>query len=144
MPRPTPVRDAIRSLVSNGSRHTWSLEQMLDAVRAGGQSADPSSVFRAALALQHEGILERVELGDGRSHYEARQDHHDHIRCEICGAVAEVPDCLLTESDTAVETSTGYAVSSHRLVFSGLCPSCRRDRATGPRRVRGTPRRTAG
>src|SRR6266851_9064232 len=77
VPRPTPVRDAIRELVSNGSRHTWSLEQMLDAVRAGGQTADPSSVFRAALALEQDGTLEKVELGDGRSHYEARTAHHD-------------------------------------------------------------------
>jgi Fe2+ or Zn2+ uptake regulation protein len=123
------VRNAIRQLVTNGSRHTWSLEQLLDAVRAGGQSADPSSVFRAALALEQEGTLEKVELGDGRSHYEARTEHHDHIRCERCGAVAEVPNCLLTESDTQVETSTGYRVKSHRLVFSGVCPRCRRDRA---------------
>jgi Fe2+ or Zn2+ uptake regulation protein len=106
---------------------------MLDAVRAGGQTADPSSVFRAALALEQDGTLERVELGDGRSHYEARTAHHDHIRCERCGAVAEIPNCLLTESDMQVETSTGYRVKSHRLVFSGVCPRCRRDRArTGP------------
>lgn len=135
VPRPTPVRDAIRSLVANGSRHTWSLEQLLDAVRASGQSADPSSVFRAALALEQEGTLERVELGDGRSHYEARTDHHDHIRCERCGAVAEVPDCLLAESEVQVQDSTGYRVKSHRLVFSGLCPRCRRDRAARPARA---------
>jgi Fe2+ or Zn2+ uptake regulation protein len=112
-------------MVTNGARHTWSLEQMLETVRAGGQSADPSSVFRAALALMEEGVLERIDLGDGRSYFEASSDHHDHIRCDSCGAVAEVPDCLLTESETAVETSTGYAVTSHRLVFAGLCPSCR-------------------
>jgi Fe2+ or Zn2+ uptake regulation protein len=123
-----PVRDAIRALVANGSQHTWSLEQILEAVRGAGQSADPSSVFRAALALERDGTLERVELGDGRSHYEARREHHDHIRCDRCGAVAEVPNCLLTESEAQVETSTGYRVRTHRLVFTGVCPRCRRDR----------------
>lgn len=127
MPRPTPVRDAIRKLVTNGDRRPWSLEQMLDSVRASGQTADPSSVFRAALALIDEGLLVRVDLGDGRSHFEPSGAHHDHIRCDSCGAVAEVPVCLLTESETAVETSTGYTVTSHRLVFSGICPICRGD-----------------
>jgi Fe2+ or Zn2+ uptake regulation protein len=125
MPRPSPVRDAIRQIVDGGSRHTWSLEQMLEAVRGGGQSADPSSVFRAVVALEQEGALERVELGDGRTHFEARRDHHDHVRCDRCGAVAEVPDCLLERSATRVESSTGYIIRGHRLVFSGVCPTCR-------------------
>lgn len=127
----------------DGPQHTWSLEELLDAVRTAGQSADPSSVFRAVVALEREGTLERVELGDGRSHYHARRSHHDHILCRECGAVAEVPSCVVEGSDQRVARATGYAVEQHQLVFSGLCPVCRpNDRVAAvslPREVGGVP-----
>jgi hypothetical protein len=45
--------------------------------------------------------------------------------CDDCGAVSSLPDCLLQRAEAKVEKGTGFAVTGHHLVFSGLCPACR-------------------
>jgi hypothetical protein len=64
-----------------------------------------------------------VDLGDGRQRFEAKTEPHEHIRCQRCGRIAEVPDCHLGDSASRVRQLTGFVVTQHRLLLSGLCPS---------------------
>ena len=86
--------------------------------------ADYSTVFRAVAGMEREGLIDRIDLADGKAHYELRDKHHDHVRCDSCGKVAEVPGCVLEDAAAGVQTSTGFKVTSHHLVFTGLCPAC--------------------
>lgn len=89
-----------------------------------GTPADPSSVFRGLTRLSDEGILTEVQLGDGKARFEAVRDHHEHIHCSECGTVAAVPGCLVDQADPHVERTTGFRVTGHRLVYTGVCPGC--------------------
>jgi Fur family ferric uptake transcriptional regulator len=124
MPRPSPVTDEVRRLLETDERHVWSLDELLASVRSSLGAADYSSVFRAVSTLERDGILDRVDLGDGRARFEMREDHHEHIRCERCGRVAEVPVCVLDDASAQVRKLTGFEVTSHRVVFAGLCEEC--------------------
>jgi len=88
-------------------------------------SADFSSVFRALERLEREGDVLRIDLGDGKSRFEAVGEHHEHVRCERCGNVEAVPGCLVEAATPIVERRTGFRVTGHRLLFSGVCPNCR-------------------
>jgi Fur family transcriptional regulator, ferric uptake regulator len=125
MARPSHVRDSVRELVERSDRHDWSIEDLQAGVLATGLSADFSSVFRAVSRLEQQGVIGQVQLGDGRLRYEPAGRHHDHVRCDECGAVSSLPDCLLQRAEARVEKGTGFAVTGHHLVFSGLCPACR-------------------
>lgn len=125
MARPSHVRDSVQRLLEGGDRHDWSIEDLHEAVLASGLSADYSSVFRAVTWLHRSGAIRRVNLGDGRLRFEPAGHHHDHVRCESCGTVSSLPECLLESAGARVEKGTGFAVTGHRLVFSGLCPNCR-------------------
>jgi Fur family ferric uptake transcriptional regulator len=124
VPRPSPVSDAVRSLFDGEARHVWSIDQLHEVVRSALGGADYSTVFRAVTALEREGAVRRVDLGDGKTYYEVGDDHHEHIRCDSCGRVAEVPGCVLDDATSGVQRSTGFVVTSHHLVFSGLCAQC--------------------
>jgi len=124
MPRPSPVSDAVRNVFEGQDRHAWSIDQLHDAVRTVLGGADYSTVFRAVATLEREGVIQRIDLGDGKAYYEAEIEHHEHVRCEACGRVAEVPGCVLEDATSAVQSSTGFVVTSHHLVFSGLCATC--------------------
>jgi Fe2+ or Zn2+ uptake regulation protein len=126
MPRPSPVRDALRDLFAIPEHRAWSLDELVSGVRARIHAGDYSTVFRAVAVLEDEGLIDRVDVGDGLSRYEARAGHHEHVRCESCGRVAEVPGCVLEDAAAGIEASTGYRLSGHSLVFSGLCPQCSR------------------
>jgi len=124
MPRPSPIRDALRQVLSVPEHRAWSLDELLERVRATVGAGDYSTVFRAVAALEGQGLIQRVDLGDGLSRYEARREHHEHVRCDSCGRVAEVPGCVVEGATREIEASTGYRVAGHSLVFSGLCPVC--------------------
>ncbi|MHB8572869.1 MAG: Fur family transcriptional regulator [Candidatus Dormibacteria bacterium] len=125
MPRPSPIRDRVQELVLGGSRHAWTIDELLAQVRAGGSRGDYSTVFRAVAHLEGEGLIARVELGDGRVRYEPAERHHDHVVCDRCGQVSDSgTDCLLEGAAQHVSRMTGFQVRTHHLVFTGLCADC--------------------
>lgn len=124
MPRPSPVTDVVRELFESRRRHSWSLQELHEEASEKLGAADYSSVFRAAQAMEREGVVSKIDVGDGKARFELRDDHHEHIRCENCGRVAEVPGCSLDDVEAAVRKTTGYEVLSHQLIFTGRCPDC--------------------
>jgi Fe2+ or Zn2+ uptake regulation protein len=124
MPRPSPVTDEVRRLFETQDRHAWSLEDLHQEVKTTLGSADYSSVFRAVNLLEKQGMVDRIDLGDGHARFEVREGHHEHIRCESCGRIAEVPGCVLDDASAQVQSLTGFRVTNHRVVFGGLCQTC--------------------
>jgi Fe2+ or Zn2+ uptake regulation protein len=125
MARPSPVSDHVKLLFSAGDHHhLWSIDQLHEAVVQALGAADYSTVFRAVSGLERNEVIKRIDLGDGKVHYELSDEHHEHIRCDDCGRVVEVPGCVLEDASSAVKSSTGFKVTSHQLLFSGICPDC--------------------
>ena len=124
MPRPSPVTDAVRQLFDTPGRHAWSIDEVHTAVRDSLGSADYSSVFRAVTQLERDGTLDRIDLGEGHARFEVRDGHHEHIRCERCGRVDEVPGCVLDDVVAQTQALTGFRVTSHQVVFAGVCGTC--------------------
>ena len=120
--------DEVRRLLDTGERHAWALDELHEAVVARLGAAAYSSVFRAAAQLERDRVLDRVDLGDGRARFELHDRHHEHIRCESCGRVEEVPGCLLDDVAAQVQSATGFRVTSHQVVFGGTCGDCARAR----------------
>ena len=131
MPRPSPVRDALRSIFQAPGHQAWSLEELVERVRGLIGSGDYSTVFRAIAVFERDGLIERVDLGDGLARYETRGNHHEHVRCDQCGRIAEVPGCALETVGKEIEASTGYRLRGHSLVFTGICPDCASVSAAG-------------
>ena len=126
MPRPSPVRDALREIFASRDHQTWSLDQLRNRVHSMIGTGDYSTIFRAVSVLETEGLIQRVDLGDGLSRFEASRDHHEHIKCDSCGRVTEVEGCVVENTLKDIEESTGYRLKGHRLVLSGVCPDCAR------------------
>ncbi|HUY74864.1 MAG TPA: transcriptional repressor [Candidatus Dormibacteraeota bacterium] len=124
MARPSPVSDEVKSLFAAERKHLWSIDELHGAVVEALGAADYSTVFRAVSVMEKDGLINRVDLGDGKVHYELSDSHHEHVRCDSCGRVVEVPGCVLENAASAVKESTGFVVTSHQLLFGGLCPEC--------------------
>ena len=127
MARPSHVRDAVYELLSSSHRHDWTSSAVLDELREQEVAADRSSVFRALGRLEQEGLVLRFDLGDGVARYEPAGAHHEHVRCEHCGAVAAVPGCAVAPVRSNVEERTGFRLTGHQVLFTGVCPACDRD-----------------
>src|SRR5256885_10064144 len=135
--RPSPVSDQVRSLFGAEQKHLWSIDEPHEAVVQSLGAADYSTVFRAVSGMEKDGAIKRIDLGDGKVHYELSEEHHEHIRCDSCGRVVEVPGCVLEDAERSVKSSTGFVVTSHQLLFTGVCPDCAR--GAGPRQAAANP-----
>ena len=124
MGRPSPVSDQVRNLFAAERKHMWSIDELHGAVVEVLGAADYSTVFRAVSGMERDGLINRIDLGDGKVHYELSDHHHEHVRCDSCGRVVEVPGCVLEDAASAVKESTGFVVTSHQLLFNGVCPEC--------------------
>ncbi|MDP9326467.1 MAG: transcriptional repressor [Candidatus Dormibacteraeota bacterium] len=124
MPRPSHVRDAVVSELSAADHHVWSVDEVLEAIQRRGVPADFSSVFRGLQWAEKQGVVQRVELGDGKARFEVAGGHHEHAQCERCGTIAEIPECLVEEATERLQSETGFAIRAHRIVLVGLCPNC--------------------
>lgn len=124
MGRPSPVSDQVKSLFAAERKHLWSIDELHYAVVEALGAADYSTVFRAVSVMEKDGLINRIDLGDGKVHYELSDEHHEHVRCDACGRVVEVPGCVLEDAAAAVKESTGFVVTSHQLLFGGFCPEC--------------------
>ena len=112
--------------------HAWTLENLHSALAERGANGDFSSIFRAAEKLVAEGTLWKVMLDDGRARFELVAAHHDHLHCTACDELVPVPCVIERTASAALEAETGVTISEHHIVFSGLCPNCRADRAPRP------------
>lgn len=128
MARPSRVRSAIAELLASSARHGWTIEEVRGALAEQGIPADPSSVFRGLTRLGEDGQIDRVDLGDGKLRFEARRSHHEHVRCERCGSVSEVPGCLVENVIPEIERQTGFVITGHRVLLGGRCARCAEER----------------
>jgi Fur family ferric uptake transcriptional regulator len=125
MSRRARISAAVLSLMQNGERHAWTLEELHEGLTRRGQAADFSSVFRAAEKLAAAGAARKLLLEDGRARFELVAAHHDHLYCMRCNTLVAVP-CLIERNDFAtLERETGVTVLDHHLVLNGICRNCR-------------------
>lgn len=75
-----------------------------------------STVYRTVKLLETEGIIERLELRDGRARYErAPQEHHDHLINLATGDVIEFRSEEIEALQTEIAKRLGFRLVYHRL-----------------------------
>ena len=85
---------------------------------------DKVTVYRTLESFAETKLITRVEFGDGVTRYEITHGHHHHIVCMKCGAVCDVENCMEEGNVKALETKTGFTITSHVLEFFGVCIKC--------------------
>ena len=125
--RPSHIRPALIDVLAQEGGHDWTIERLRGALSERGVPADFSSVFRALRHLERDGEVLRIDLGDGKARFEGAGEHHEHVRCDLCGRIDAVPGCLVGGSAPKVARRTGFRITGHRLLFAGICPGCRRE-----------------
>ena len=78
-----------------------------------------STVFRVLSHMAGEGKILRLELGESR--YDGQTAPHGHVRCRICGAVADIPPVRLP----APASDAGFLLEDSFVLYRGVCPACR-------------------
>jgi Fe2+ or Zn2+ uptake regulation protein len=140
----TGPRRAVAELLVERDEYFSALELVREAKRR-RLGVGRATVFRALELFEELGLVERLDLPNGRHAYVVCQPHrhHHHVVCTHCGRSAEVRDLGVEALAAEVRARNGFVLDSHRIELYGVCPACQRDRAvhnaTEPADHRPTP-----
>lgn len=119
--RLTATRRAVLDAIA-GSPRPFTIEELSERLPDIGRA----TVFRTVKLLHELDIVCRLPLEDGGVRYQrASGEHHHHLICGGCGAVAEFSDPAL---DAAIErnaAAAGFALDAHSAELYGRCAACR-------------------
>jgi Fur family ferric uptake transcriptional regulator len=121
------ARQAVVSVLARGDC-CYTAPEIADTLRAEGRVVGIASVYRVLDLLAEHTLVQKVDLGDGRAHYErvdVADEHHHHLVCNECGRVEPFADDRLEAALRSVEEKTGFAVASHDVLLRGSCDDCR-------------------
>ncbi len=102
-------------------------QEIADALRASGSRVGIASVYRALEALDRIGLIQRVEVGEGGTRYEAivpGGEHHHHVVCDSCGRISAFEDAGLERAIGRLSNRLGLRVSGHDVLIRGECSRC--------------------
>lgn len=124
--RRTASRQAIVEVVVGAGSHVTA-EEIAAAVQARFPSVNLSTVYRTLEALEELRVVDHVHLGHGRAVYHLTDESHQHLFCEHCERVQEVPIAKLRPLFTLLEREYGFELDRRHFAIVGRCRSCRSD-----------------
>jgi Fur family ferric uptake transcriptional regulator len=109
------------------SRGHLEAEDLASNLRRKKKGASRATIYRTLDLLVESGIVRRVDLGHGHSHYELVLDHphHEHMICIKCGRVIEFSDRSIHKALGRLCKKKNFKLTAHRLQVFGYCKECR-------------------
>ena len=91
------------------------------------QSINLSTVYRILNAFSDHKIAKKIITYDNKALFKLHDlEHYHRVVCNLCKKHVKI-ECIFFETMTKdIEEQTGYAVTNHKLHFSGLCPECQK------------------
>jgi len=131
--RITKARGKILDILSRSSKH-MSVDDISMAIRSKGGSVGITTIYRAVDSLAKAGVVRKMSLTDGRTHYEVIDErisgHHHHLICRNCLRVMDYSNFvddeirLLKKLEKIVAKVHKFKIDDHQLSFTGLCRHC--------------------
>lgn len=129
MMRITTQRQIILEELSKVKTHPTASE-LYDMVRKRLPRIGLGTVYRNLELMAENGIILKLEVGGTQKRFDATTDTHYHIRCSGCGRVDDIDTPVMDDLVKEAAESTSYEVLGHHIEFSGLCPSCQKNKKT--------------
>ncbi len=122
--RLTAPRRAVAELI-DGRVGAFTAAELVAQAKVERPGLGRATVFRTLDLFLELGAVERIELPDGRHAYVGSgPEHHHHVICSRCGRITDIDDRGIKALTKKIAKRTGYAIDTHRLAMSGLCPAC--------------------
>lgn len=126
--RNTKQRDLVAKLMQDNFSHPTA-DEIYELARAENPHISRGTVYRNLNFLAESGAILKIVVPDGADHYDSTLDCHYHFHCEQCGKMYDVPRSVTLEMNNAAREMErrGFSVKGHNLIFTGLCPDCKKN-----------------
>lgn len=121
--RVTAARRALVTALVEADAHVTA-DDLAGVVQGRHPEVHRSTIYRTLEALERLGVVDHVHLGHGRAVYHLADRPHQHLVCERCGAVVEVPDQLFSSLAAEIEERYRFRIRPKHFAVLGRCDGC--------------------
>ena len=121
--RVTSARRALVEALLAADAHVTA-DDLAARVQAANPEVHRSTVYRTLDALERLGVVVHSHLGHGGGVYHLADERHQHLVCEQCGAVVEMPDDVLAPLARTVRRRYGFTIEPGHFALVGRCRAC--------------------
>lgn len=125
--RNTKQRNLIMELMEGNFSHPTA-DEIYELARKKNPRISRGTVYRNLNVLVESRNIQKIVVPDGADHYDSVLEMHYHFHCDSCGKMFDVPQSVTVEMGKASKEmeSEGFLVTGHNLIFTGICPKCRK------------------
>lgn len=123
MARYSKQRQAVLDVLCSTKTHptaTW----IYDRIREQMPNISLGTVYRNLRRLADDGEILCFIPNDGVERFDGDITSHHHLKCDVCGAVVDLPYVSDKELTEKLEALTDCTVTSSSVMFFGICGSC--------------------
>ena len=122
----TPQRMAIYVMLSNTKSHP-SAEDIYKQLLPTNPSISLATVYKTLDSFKSIGLVQELNVGNGKSNYDADMSNHIHIVCTCCGNIYDLNVDISTEFDQIKEkiaNENSFLISHQQITLYSTCPDC--------------------
>lgn len=119
----TSARRGVISALVDAPGHVTA-DDLATHVQATYPDVHLSTVYRTLEALERLGVVDHTHLGHGRAVYHLADEAHQHLVCEVCETVLEVPDTIFAGLASELHASYGFTIRPSHFAVLGRCAQC--------------------
>ena len=121
--RVTPQRLVLHRLLRADNQHVTA-EELLERSHDALPNVSLPTVYATLDLLVDLGVVRRVPGTGPAQVYDTRGDQHHHVRCTVCGRVADLDAALDRDAVLAAARAQGFVPERAEVVVSGRCADC--------------------
>ncbi len=122
----TPQRLAILELLADNRTHPTAAA-IYQQLQPRFPTMSQTTVYNTLQTLVQLGLVHELgAAGDAAAHFDVDTDPHLNVICQSCGRIVDFTEADVVPSLQAVAKQSGFEIRGARIVYYGLCPTCRR------------------
>ncbi len=125
--RNTNQRKLVLELMTENYTHPTA-DDVYELARKIDSHISRGTVYRNLNFLADNGNILKISVPNGADHFDFNVKEHYHFHCSKCGKMYDVPESVSVEMESATKEmqQKGFFVEGHNLIFTGICPNCKK------------------
>ena len=119
----TPQRIAVYNMLLSTSQHP-DAETIYKALEATNPTMSLATVYKTLDYFKTLGLVQELNVGEGRARYDSLVKCHPHTVCSACGTVCDLFNEELTDLHKKTSYPLDFTVTNEQLILYGLCTNC--------------------
>lgn len=118
-------REIILDTLSKNAIHPTA-EALLEFLKRDDSNVGMTTLYRNLNKLADAGLIKKIDGLEPSAHFDHNTFEHYHFICEKCKKVYDIPSSVAPDLVKNTTEATGFDITSHDIVFHGICSECKR------------------